>query len=397
MELLHCNPRMRIASIVGARPQFIKAAVVSRSLARVSCIDEVIVHTGQHYDENLSEVFFRELDIPRPNYNLDIGSGSHGQQTGRMLQAIEGVLLEEAPDCVLVYGDTNSTVAGALAAAKLHLPVAHVEAGLRSFDRNMPEEINRVVTDHIAQLLFAPTRMAVANLQHEGRPHAGIHQVGDVMYDAAVYYAGRAAERSSILDGLSLVPKAFVLATIHRAENTDSIERLRTIIEALGEIGRDLPVVLPLHPRTRKALDEAGMSRAMLPHIRTIDPQGYLDMVVLESNARLIATDSGGVQKEAYFYKVPCVTLRDTTEWTELVEIGWNRLASPVDVPSVIDALRYALRSRPSPADNLYGNGKAAERIVQILLGEPLQATPTRLATTSAAESLPNNLTFSSC
>ncbi len=360
---------MKVATIVGARPQFIKAAVVSRALQTTGEVQEIMIHTGQHYDKNLSEVFFRELEIGAPAYNLSIGSGSHGAQTGRMLEAIEQVFLDETPDCVVVYGDTNSTLAGALAAVKLHIPVAHVEAGLRSFER-IPEEINRVLTDHAADLFFAPTEAAAENLKHEGLPEASIHVVGDVMFDAALRYAQKAETHSRILQKLELSPRGYLLATVHRAENTDSSERLRVCLESLARLAAEIPVLLPVHPRTRKALRETGILAALSSEVRLIDPVGYLDMVMLEKNARLIATDSGGVQKEAYFYGVPCVTLRNTTEWTELVETGWNRLAPPVDVKSVTSILRMALESTPNEHSRLYGEGHAAEGIVQILLND---------------------------
>lgn len=359
---------MKIATVLGARPQFIKAAVVSKAFRSCTDIEEVIVHTGQHYDENMSEVFFQELDIARPAYNLGIGSGLHGLQSGRMLEAIEGVLLEEVPDWVLVYGDTNSTLAGVLAAAKLHIPVAHVEAGLRSFDRRMPEEINRVVADHTSELLFAPTKAALQNLRREGLPESSIHLVGDVMYDAAIYYGSKAKAHSQVLHELGLTTKEYLLATLHRAENTDSLECLRLILDGLAQIAREVPVVLPIHPRTRRILNERGIVTEVSRCIRLIDPVGYLDMMMLEKNARLIATDSGGVQKEAYFHGVPCVTFRETTEWVELIELGWNRLAPPVSPATVISGLRDGLESKPLSTQTPYGDGHAAERIVQFLL-----------------------------
>ncbi len=360
---------MKIATVVGARPQFIKAAVVSWAFQKTRLVHEIIIHTGQHYDDNLSEVFFRELEIRQPAYNLNIGSDQHGAQTGRMLEAIERVLLDEAPDWVLVYGDTNSTLAGALAAAKLRIPVAHVEAGLRSFER-MAEEINRVVADHVADLLFAPTRVAAENLTREGLPGNSIHLVGDVMFDAATHYGHKAEKESRILRDLDLSTRGYVLATIHRAENTDSLERLRVGLASLARLASELPVVFPIHPRTRKVLEQTGMLREVPPRVRLIAPVGYLDMIMLEKNARLVVTDSGGVQKEAYFYSVPCVTLRDTTEWTELIDLGWNRLAPLVDVAAVSAVLCGALRSTPPPRTALYGDGHAAEAIAQILLNK---------------------------
>lgn len=357
---------MKICTIVGARPQFIKAATVSHALQTQSVFKEVLIHTGQHYDSNMSDVFFEELGIPRPDYHLGIGSGSHGAQTGRMLEAIESVLQRETPNWVLVYGDTNSTLAGALAAAKLHIPVAHVEAGLRSFNRRMPEEINRVLTDHLAELLFAPTATAVTNLANEGVSDPKIRLVGDVMYDAAIYYGTRARDRSRILECLGLRPKGYILATIHRAENTDESQRLTAIVEGLTITGERWPVVLPLHPRTRGAVQRTGLLKVLESRVRVIEPVGYLDMVMLEVQAALVATDSGGVQKEAFFYQVPCVTLRDETEWVELVELGWNQLITPTNADAVAQAIlgsigRYGKRALP------YGDGHAADLIVREL------------------------------
>jgi len=320
---------MKTISIVGARPQFIKAAAVSRVLQKTQGVREVLVHTGQHYDANMSEVFFEELEIPRPDYNLGIGSATHGAQTGRMLEAIEEVLLREKPDWVLVYGDTNSTLAGALAAVKLHIPVAHIEAGLRSFNRRMPEEINRVLTDHASDILFAPTKAAVENLRREGISEEQIQLVGDVMYDAALYYGKKAECQSQSLNRLGLKPKEYILATIHRAENTDDPRRLRAIFEGLAEVDQEMKVVLPLHPRTRVVLVEVGLYDKVARSVCLIEPVGYLDMVMLEKNARAIATDSGGVQKEAFFHRVPCLTLREETEWVELVDLGWNCIIPP--------------------------------------------------------------------
>lgn len=336
---------------------------MSRALSVVPTLHEVLVHTNQHYDDNMSSVFFDELGIPAPAYHLGIGSGTHGEQTGRMLEAIERVLLREEPDWVLVYGDTNSTLAGALAAVKLHIPVAHVEAGLRSFNRKMPEEINRVLTDHAAELLFAPTEAAVDNLLREGVEREKIHLTGDVMFDAALYYAEMAASRSTILARLSLEPTQYILATVHRAENTDNPARLRAIFAGLAEVARTIPVVLPLHPRTRRYLQELAIDTSRLT---ILEPVGYLDMVMLEKNARLIATDSGGVQKEAYFYRVPCVTLRDETEWVELVEYGWNRVVPPLSAEDVSSAVLQSLDSQGTEVA-LYGGGKAAQSIVAIL------------------------------
>lgn len=352
---------MKILTIVGARPQFIKAAVVSRAL-RAMGVAEVLVHTGQHYDQNMSDVFFSELEIPRPAYHLGIGGGSHGENTGRMIEAIEKVLVSEKPDWVLVYGDTDSTLAGAVAAVKLRIPVAHVEAGLRSFNRHMPEEINRVLTDHAASLLFAPTEAAVAHLAREGIAGASVQLVGDVMYDAALFYGNKAECASSILTRLSIAAKGFALATIHRAENTDDASRLAAIFAGFACFDGD--IVLPLHPRTRSRV--TALNIPMPKNVRLIDPVGYLDMVMLEKHAFVIATDSGGVQKEAFFYGVPCVTLRDETEWTELVEAGWNRLAPPGRA-DIAEAMKSAQMSR-GKSILPYGTGNAAALIVERLL-----------------------------
>lgn len=357
-----------VVTIVGARPQFIKAAAVSRVLRTAPGMKEVLVHTGQHYDESMSAIFFEELEIPPPDYHLGIGSGTHGAQTGRMMEAIEGVLQHECPSWVLVYGDTNSTLAGALAAAKLHLPVAHVEAGLRSFNRRMPEEINRVLTDHVSGLLFAPTLAAVVNLRREGIAESHIRLVGDVMYDAALFYGARADERSDVLERLDLVPKSYILGTIHRAENTDDPARLRAIFEAMVLASEELPVILPLHPRTRKALERRGALGRASRCLRFLDPVGYLDMVRLERNARLIVTDSGGVQKEAFFYRVPCVTLRDETEWMELVALGWNRVVPPASARAVYEGIRTGL-DVVGEEGNPYGDGAAGQQILADLQG----------------------------
>ena len=362
---------MKVTTVVGARPQFIKAAAVSRAIQAQGAagagpeVVERIVHTGQHYDENMSRVFFDELRIPRPAVNLEVGSGTHGVQTGEMLKRLEADLLADRPDWVLVYGDTNSMLAGALAAVKLHVPVAHVEAGLRSFNRRMPEEINRVVADCISSLLFCPTATAVANLAREGVTE-GVRKVGDVMYDSVLFNTRLAEEQSDVMARLGLDPKGFYLATVHRAENTDDPQRLAGILEALARMER--PIVLPLHPRTRKtlgaSLDEVG------GRVRVIDPVPYLDMLMLEKNARIILTDSGGVQKEAYWFGVPCVTLRDETEWVELVEADCNRIvgADAETIVGAVEAFEAAGATLPSgrPTD-LYGDGRSAEKIAAML------------------------------
>jgi UDP-GlcNAc3NAcA epimerase len=357
--------KLKIVTVIGARPQFIKAAMVSRELQATHGIEEVVVHTGQHYDENLSKVFFSELTIRPPDYNLGVGSDRHGAQTGRMLMKIEEVLLETFPDWILVYGDTNSTLAGALAAVKLHMSVAHVEAGLRSFNRRMPEEINRILTDHASDILFAPTETAVANLRSEGIPKRRIIRTGDVMYDAALHYSGEIDE-DMILNSLGLKAKDYVLATVHRAENTDNITNLRNIVNGLKIVAQQVSVLLPLHPRTRNALNAAGLLDQAEEQLSFIEPVGYLDMIALERQALSIATDSGGIQKEAYFHKIPCVTLRGETEWVELVETGWNVLCPPRSPDAISTAILESFGSQGKPID-LYGDGHSAERIVESL------------------------------
>lgn len=353
---------MKILTVVGARPQFIKAAPVSRALSEAR-ITESIIHTGQHFDADMSDVFFEELGIPHPTHHLGVSGGGHGVMTGAMLQALEPLLEAERPDWVLVYGDTNSTLAGALSAAKLHIPVAHVEAGLRSLNRNMPEEINRILTDQVADILFTPTDAASNNLRREGFSENRIQQVGDVMFDAALFYAERAAERSAALSTHGLNKGEYVLATVHRAENTDNPTRLRAIMDELDAVATKRPVVLPLHPRTRAALARESIEPC---YIQLIDPVGYLDMVALESNAVVIATDSGGVQKEAFFHGVPCVTLRNETEWTELIEMGWNRLVNlePRTVAEAIAEQADKVGSKGTP----YGDGRSARMIADCLV-----------------------------
>lgn len=357
---------MKIANIIGARPQFIKAATVSRAIADHNHrtpnslpLEEVIIHTGQHYDDEMSAIFFRELEIPKPKYNLNIGSGSHGWQTAQMLMGIEKVLLKENPDVVLIYGDTNSTLAGALAAAKLHIRLAHVEAGLRSFNRLMPEEINRVIADHVSTLLLCPSQVAVNNLTREGITK-GVCITGDVMFDALQFAAIKSSADSDILSRLALSRQDYLLATVHRAENTDNGQRFKDILtafESLGEI-----VVLPAHPRTRKLLQDTGYKPP--EKIKLIEPLGYFDLIALEKSARMILTDSGGIQKEAYWLKVPCITLRDETEWIETVAAGWNVLTG-ADQEKIIESVHSC--KRPSEHPPLYGDGRAAERIVKII------------------------------
>ncbi len=371
---------MRVATIVGARPQFIKAATLSREFASRQdarggeSIEEILIHTGQHFDANMSDIFFEQMELPRPHHHLGVAGGPHGQMTGRMLERIEGVLLEIQPDWVVVFGDTNSTLVGALAAAKLDLPVAHVEAGLRSFNRRMPEEINRVVTDHVASLLFAPTAAAVKNLRREGIGADRIAQVGDIMYDTMVFFRGRLRRGKGALGSLGLEPKRFVLATVHRAENTDDERRLRLIMDGLNRVAQRLPVVLPLHPRTRLALARIGYDPTADGRLKLVEPVGYPAMVELEEAAVVIVTDSGGMQKEAYFNAVPCLTLRDETEWIELVEEGANLLVG-ADPQAILEGFERARTTKIRIADH-YGDGRAARAIVDRLLTESTSTTP---------------------
>jgi UDP-GlcNAc3NAcA epimerase len=359
----------KIVTVLGARPQFIKASVVSHAIAQSVALREVLVHTGQHFDANMSDVFFSELGMPKPAYFLDIHGGTHGAMTGRMLADVEQVLLQEKPDAVLVYGDTNSTLAGALAAVKLHIPVAHVEAGLRSFNMSMPEEVNRIVTDRIARWLFTPTAAASQHLQREGVAADQIIPVGDVMFDVALHHGSRVSAEGGLLRQLGMVDRSYVLATIHRAENTDHPQRLAAVVDALEATAQTLPVVWPLHPRTRDVLKKQGRLESLAQRVIVIDPVGYIDMVQLEKYAAVIATDSGGVQKEAFFYQVPCVTLRDETEWVELLDAGWNRLAPPTNAEIVSNAIGSALGSSGKPAKP-YGDGDAARQIVARLAAD---------------------------
>lgn len=359
-----------ILTVVGARPQFIKAATVSRAIAARDGMREVLIHTGQHYDANMSDTFFEELAIPAPQHHLGIGSGPHGAQTGAMLEGIERILLEDRPDWLLVYGDTNSTIAGALAAAKLHVPVAHVEAGMRSFNRRMPEELNRVLTDHLATLNLTSTTTATAHLATEGIDGDRVLEVGDVMYDAALFYGERAGARTELFERLGVEAGAFLLATTHRAENTDEPDRMNAIVDAFIELGRDHAIVLPLHPRTRAVLEAGGDLERLAEAITLCEPLGYLDMVALERDAALVVTDSGGVQKEAFFHATPCVTLRDETEWVELVEAGWNTIVPPHSAADIVTGVREAIGTRGSNIEP-YGCGDAAERVVDALVGVP--------------------------
>ncbi|HZV70241.1 MAG TPA: UDP-N-acetylglucosamine 2-epimerase (non-hydrolyzing) [Saprospiraceae bacterium] len=355
---------MKIVTVLGARPQFVKASVVSRALAKYDEIKEIIIHTGQHFDQNMSDIFFSELDLLSPDYHLGIHGLSHGAMSGRMMEQIEILLKEIKPDVVNVYGDTDSTLAAALAACKLHIPVAHIEAGLRSFNRMMPEEINRVVTDHVSEILFTPTDTADDNLHSEGISSDKIFQVGDVMYDASLYYGAKAHAKSTLLKELKLEAKGYYLATIHRPQNTDTKEALSLICNVLDEVAEKISVVLPVHPRTRAKMREFNIA---LRHVICIDPVGYLDMIALESQSALIITDSGGVQKEAYFHRVPCVTLRSETEWVELVRHRWNVVVPPsndVDMVSIIHHQAETIGENVK----LYGSGKASEKIAEHLV-----------------------------
>lgn len=349
---------MKIITIVGARPQFVKAAVVSRKLLELDNVNEIILHTGQHYDSNMSDIFFSELDIPKPAYNLGVGGGTHGQNTGRMLEAIESVLIAEKPDRVLVYGDTDSTLAGALAAAKLHIQVAHVEAGLRSFNKQMPEELNRVLTDQLSSLLFTPTTTATRHLYDEGITGNKVLQVGDVMYDAAIYYRNKAQRPQPLhIDG------DFVLSTIHRAENTDNPQRLSNIVSGLNKLAETINVVMPLHPRTRKFLMDSNCD---ISNIILLDPVGYLQMVWLLEHCKLVVTDSGGLQKEAYFFGKPCVTTRDETEWVELVECGANLLVGANQ--DLIYSAGMRLKGSTVVNESFYGDANTGEIIASQFL-----------------------------
>ena len=348
---------MKILTVVGARPQFIKAAAVSNVIRKHHT--EILVHTGQHYDENMSKVFFDELNIPKPDYNLEVGSGSHGRQTGMMLIKLEEIYEKEKPDFVLVYGDTNSTLAGALCASKLLIPVAHVEAGLRSFNRDMPEEQNRVLTDHLSNLLFVPTESAVENLKNEGITK-GVHNVGDVMFDAVLNFKKLAENKNQIIKEIGLQGKEYILTTIHRAENTNHIDRLRNIVEALNECNK--AVILPLHPRTKKYMTDYGLE--FNDNIKVMEPVGYLEMINLEMNSEKIVTDSGGVQKEAFFMKKPCITMRDETEWVETVKNGWNVVVG-TDKKKILDSIVNFVPNKEQK--NIFGDGNASGKILEIL------------------------------
>ena len=350
---------MKILTVVGARPQFIKASAVSNVIRK--CHEEILVHTGQHYDKNMSQVFFEELNIPKPDYNLEVGSGNHGKQTGTMLIKLEEIYIKEKPDFVLVYGDTNSTLAGALCASKLLIPLAHVEAGLRSFNRKMPEEQNRVITDTLSNILFVPTESAILNLKREGIEQ-GVYNVGDVMFDAILNFKKLAESKDQIIKKLDLKGKDYILTTIHRAENTNYIHRLKNIVEALNECGK--PVVLPLHPRTKKYIIDYGLK--FNDNVNVIEPVGYLEMINLEMNSQKIVTDSGGVQKEAFIMQKPCITMRDETEWVETVENGWNIIVG-TDKDKILEGILNFIPDRNQKS--IFGKGDAAVKILDVLKG----------------------------
>lgn len=348
---------MKILTVIGARPQFIKAAAVSNKIRKNH--QEILVHTGQHYDSNMSDIFFEELGIPKPDYNLEIGSGNHGYQTGKMLIALEEICIKEKPDMILVYGDTNSTLAGALVGSKLLIPIAHIEAGLRSFNKNMPEEQNRILTDHISKYLFVPSKTAVDNLNKEGITN-GVHNTGDVMFDAINLFKEKAELKSNILSVLGIDSKNYILSTIHRAENTNDINRLSNIIKALNDSNEN--IILPLHPRTKKFIKDYNIT--ISDRVRIIEPVGYLDMIKLMNHAKKIVTDSGGIQKEAYFLEIPCITMRDETEWMETISNGWNIL-----VGSDVDKIKNAIHTfEPTTKPKMvFGDGTASEIISKIL------------------------------
>ena len=349
----------KIVSIIGARPQFIKAGAISRKIVENTEIEEILIHTGQHYDSKMSEVFFKELGIPSPKYNLGIGGFSHGAMTGRMIEGIEKILLEEKPNFTLVYGDTDSTLAGALASVKLQIPVIHIEAGLRSFNMQMPEEINRILTDRVSSLLFAPTKRAVENLQREGFENFDCEIVcsGDVMYDVALYYKDRAKKPNMVF------PKEFILCTLHRAENTENLQKMKNIFEALNKISSQIPVIMPLHPRTQNKI---LVNNIQAENIYFIEPLGYLEMVWALQNCVMVATDSGGLQKEAYYFKKPCITLREETEWVELLEVGCNCLVG-ADAEKIYQAFKKMSDINLNFDTLLYGNGNASQKILEVI------------------------------
>jgi UDP-GlcNAc3NAcA epimerase len=360
---------IKILTIVGARPQFIKAAGLSRAINEgySHLLEEIIVHTGQHYDPNMSDVFFDELGIPKPKYSLEISGGDHGDMTGRMLIAIEKVIKQEQPDMVLVYGDTNSTLAGALAAAKLHVPIAHVEAGLRSFNMKMPEEINRILADRVSSLLFCPTQTAIDNLQTEGVTE-GVYNVGDIMYDVALFYKDAAKNNERVLKELEVETSEYVLATCHRAENTNDADRLHEIITGISKVANEIPVIFALHPRTKQYIKELGCDD-LLNNVTLVDPLPFLEMVALEQSAKLILTDSGGVQKEAFFYGVPCLTMRDESEWLETINLGMNKLVGASKTKIVSSVKEILSKPKPDLTEEMpYGDGTTSKKILDLII-----------------------------
>ncbi|MBR6878682.1 MAG: UDP-N-acetylglucosamine 2-epimerase (non-hydrolyzing) [Bacteroidales bacterium] len=374
---------MKIVTIIGARPQIIKAAALSRAIKThfKDQIHEVIVHTGQHYDDNMSQVFFDELGIPRPDYNLHVGSASHGIQTAKMIEGIEKILIDEKPDYIVLYGDTNSTLAGAVAASKIHVPIVHIEAGLRSFNKSMPEEINRIVCDHCSTLLFTPTTTGLNNLVHEGFKanndgpynidNPKVYHCGDIMYDNSLYFSAVADQKVDLLRRLGLDGKPYILCTLHRDSNTDHAERLNAILEALLELSAELPIVLPLHPRTKKMIQQLSnattIERLHSNNIQIIEPVSFLEMIQLEKHASLVMTDSGGVQKESFFFKKPCVILRPETEWVEIVEVRAATLVD-ADKQAILKTSRDYLQNPPEFFPKVFGDGHAAEFILKAIL-----------------------------
>lgn len=358
---------MKVIHIVGTRPQLVKLSIVSKRIKEQGVLEQQVIDTGQHYNKNLVDVFYRDLEMSRPDFNLEVGSLSHGAQTGRMLEKVENCLQEIKPDGVIVYGDTNSTLAGALATSKIHIPLFHIEAGLRSYNRKMPEEINRIVTDHLSDYCFVPTKNAIDNLIREGIPLEKIFNFGDVMFDVSLEYGKKAENKSRILDILQLDPESYVLATIHRSENTNDRGLLHKIFNALEMVSKRIPIVMPLHPRTKRILESQNLKNYNEKVSKVIEPVGYLDMLMLLKNSKLILTDSGGVQKEAYFYKRPCLTLRNETEWKELLEIGWNKLVdlnvSDNKIAQFITDNMEFIGTR----DEVYGSGNASKRIAETI------------------------------
>ncbi len=364
--------KIKLCIVVGARPNFIKAAPIITAIKKYRKeykeLTFFLIHTGQHYDENMSDVFFKEMGIPKPDFQLSIGSGNHGKQTGEMIEKIEEILLKEKPDLLVSIGDTNSTLSGALAAAKLHIPIAHVEAGLRLFNKNIPEEVNRLLTDHLSALLFVPTKLGKDNLLKEGMKNNTVFQYGDIMYDATLQFDKVAEKKSKVLKTLGLKKDEFILVTVHRAENTAHIDQLKTILDSFVEVSANHKIVMPIHPRTKNLLKEHNLLDHYSAHIQVTDPLGYMDMLVMEKNARLIVTDSGGVQKEAFFQQTPCVTLFENTAWVELVDLGWNNIVPPKSTKFITKNIMDVLKKKKGKAGSPYGKGNAAELMVERII-----------------------------